>query len=95
MTDSDFNFNLNHRLERIEKILEALTKAQLDMTHSQGSIAEAQRALTHNLEQLTGIHGQLIKNQEQLNSHIASTNAAVERLERVLDYLLRRDGERL
>ncbi|MUG95462.1 hypothetical protein F7734_25100 [Scytonema sp. UIC 10036] len=54
---------------------------------SQQSLVESQRSLLQSMERLTVVEQQLPEQQ-------VSTNASVERLDRILDYLIRRDGER-
>lgn len=57
------------------------------MIQIQQTLAETQRSISQSVEQLTGV-------QTQLGENLACTNAAVERLDRLMDYLIKQDGER-
>ncbi|MBR8838712.1 MAG: hypothetical protein DSM106950_33095 [Stigonema ocellatum SAG 48.90 = DSM 106950] len=55
------------------------------MVTSQQALIESQRSLSQSMVRLITV-------QEQLAEQQSSSNAAVERLDRILDYLIRRDG---
>lgn len=63
------------------------TKTQQDLTTNLQSLSEHLKAFATSMEQISQIQMQMADNQSSLR-------AAIERIERVLDYLLRRDGER-
>ncbi|MEC4817458.1 MAG: hypothetical protein SAK29_29940 [Scytonema sp. PMC 1069.18] len=71
---------VTRRMDRVEEQVSQLAE-------SQQILVESQRTAFQSMERLTVV-------QEQLAEQQASTNAAVERLDRILDYLIRRDGER-
>ncbi|GAB1539519.1 hypothetical protein NUACC21_21860 [Scytonema sp. NUACC21] len=89
------------RVDRVEQQVSLLAESQQAIIETQRSTLESVGQLAQNTGQLAQNTGQLAQNmerltaiQQQLTEQQASTNAAVERLDRILDYLLRRDSER-
>jgi Ni,Fe-hydrogenase III large subunit len=84
---------LTQRVNQLEEQLEKLSQNALQTTEHVSLLVEAQQGflqreqnILQNLERLTVMTEQIIQQQ-------ASTNAAVERQERILDYLMGRDGK--
>jgi chromosome segregation ATPase len=78
---------LTRRVDRVEQQVESIAQQVSTLIDSQRTLTDSQQSLAQSMERLVAI-------QEQLAQQQASTNAAVERLDRILDYLIRRDGER-
>ena len=93
------------RLDRLERIVETgfsdiftslsflkerqeSSQRQIDnLVESQRQIIENQRAMMDSIERLANV-------QAETSERLASLGAAVERLDAILDYLIRRDSER-
>ena len=82
------------RIQRLEQFssdsaerIQTLETIALNQNDTQQTILETQATLARTAEQLTQQQEQLINNQ-------AETRAAIEKIDRVLDYLMRRDGNR-
>ncbi len=82
------------RIQRLEQFssdsaerIQTLETIALNQNDTQQTILETQATLARTAEQLTQQQEQLINNQ-------AETRAAIEKIDRVLDYLMRRDGDR-
>lgn len=71
---------LTRRIDRVEQQVTTLADSQIVLIDSQHSLSQS-------MERLTSV-------QERIAEQQAFTNAAVERLDRILDYLIRRDGDR-
>ncbi len=82
------------RIQRLEQFssdsaerIQTLETIALNQNDTQQTILDTQATLARTAEQLTQQQEQLINNQ-------AETRAAIEKIDRVLDYLMRRDGDR-
>ncbi|MGK7897706.1 MAG: hypothetical protein AB4372_29840 [Xenococcus sp. (in: cyanobacteria)] len=82
------------RLESLERLAEGLALNAQNQNNTQQSILETQTTLARTIEQVTQQQAQLIEQQAQLITNQAETRAAIEKIDRVLDYLMRRDGDR-
>ena len=80
------------RLESLDRLAEGLALNAENQNNTQQNILETQTTLARTIEQLTQQQGQLIQQQTQLVTNQAETRAAIEKIDRVLDYLMRRDG---
>ena len=76
--------------ERI-KILEMIAQNHSD---TQKIILDTQSRIATTQELLAQQQEQLVQQQEQLITNQAETRAAIEKIDRVLDYLMRRDSNR-
>ena len=70
------------------------------LIEAQKSSLEREKMITRQIERLVDIHSQQSQVMQKLTDglgrladNLASTNAALERIERVVDYLMKRDGE--
>ena len=99
----DFAVSLQQLTQRLNSVTGQMDRmvGQVDqvishmgtMTDSQRTLIENQRALLESQQSLTESMGQLASTViPQLQENQASTGAAIERLDRILDYLLRRDA---
>ncbi len=98
----------DERIERLADILENIAKSQGMLIHSveritetQARMADAQMQMSQYQPELTGAQAEiahsvarLTQSITQMQEVLASTTAAVERLDRLVDYLIRRDRER-
>lgn len=75
-------------VERITETQGRLADAHALLTQHQPEVSTAQAELAHSVAQLT-------RTVLQLRDMVVSTNAAVERLDRLMDFLMRRDLEHL
>lgn len=75
---------LLHSVERITDTQAKMADAQVQLTQYQPEITSAQADLAHSVAQLT----QTII---QVREMLISTTAAVERLDRLVDYLIQKD----
>jgi hypothetical protein len=93
------------RLERLDRLAEGLVINVQNQNETQRSVLETQVILTRTTEQrqeqLINNHERLIQQQERivlqqekLIQHQAETRAAIAKIDRVLDYLLKRDSDR-
>ncbi len=81
--------------------LETLRAKQIAfLIEAQKSSLEREKMITRQIERLAEIHSQQSQVMQKLTDglgkladNLASTNAALERMERVVDYLMKRDGE--
>ncbi len=80
------------RLESLDRLAEGLALNAQNQNNTQQNILETQTTLARTIEQLTQQQEQLIQQQAQLVTNQAETKAAIEKIDRVLDYLMRRDG---
>jgi hypothetical protein len=92
---------LTQRVNRLEEQLETLSKSTLQTAEHVYNLVENHQEFLHreqcflqNLERLSGATERLAQQQIKQTKQQASTNAALERQERVLDYLLRQGQER-
>jgi hypothetical protein len=92
---------LTQRVNRLEEQLETLSKNTLQTAEHVYSLVEnhqeflrREQCLLQNLERLSGAAERLAQQQIKQTKQQASTNAALERQERVLDYLLRQKPDR-
>jgi len=84
------------------KELQTIQDKQLAfLIEAQKSSLEREKMITRQLERLADIHSQqaevmqkLADSLGKLTDNLASANAAIERIERVVDYLMKRDGEK-
>lgn len=75
---------LTRRIDRVEEQIGTLSGKIEILTESQRLAIETQTILSENNNKLTNIS-------EQIAAKISSTSAVVERMDRILDYLVRRD----
>ncbi len=75
---------LTRRIDRVEEQIGTLSGKIEILTESQRLAIETQKILSENNNKLTNIS-------EQIAAKISSTSAVVERMDRILDYLVRRD----
>ena len=75
------------RLDSLDRLTESLALNAQNQNSTQQNILETQTTLARTIEQLTQQQAQLITNQ-------AETRAAIEKIDRVLDYLMKRDRDR-
>jgi uncharacterized protein YoxC len=92
---------LTQRVNCLEEQLETLSKSTLQTAEHVYSLVENHQEFLHreqcllqNLERLSGATERLAQQQIKQTKQQASTNAALERQERVIDYLLRQGKER-
>ncbi len=77
---------LIYSVERITETQARMADAQMQMSQYQPEITKAQADIAHSIAQLT-------QSISQMRDMLASTTAAVERLDRLVDYLIRRERE--
>ncbi len=96
------------RIDRLADVVENIAKGQgmliqsvERITETQGKLADAHALLTQHQPEVTTAQAeiahsvaQLTRTVLQLRDMVVSTNAAVERLDQLMDYLLQRDLER-
>lgn len=101
----DFAQSLNQLTHRVDRIAGQVDRVvgQFDQVVAHiGTLAESQRTLIDNQRTLIESQRSLAESMEQMTSTViprmrenqASTGAAIERLDRILDYLIRRDQDR-
>ncbi len=73
---------LECRQDKIVYIMEKMQEHQEKLTQSQQMLAQTQYRITESAEQSTGVQAQLAEN-------LASTYAAVERLDRLMDFVFK------
>lgn len=78
--------------DQVESNVERLSDSQGLYVGNQQAIEETMQRLTYNLEHMAKIQTRLVETVDQLSGQLSSTSAAVERLERLVDYLIRRDA---
>ena len=78
---------LKERQERLQTQQESSQRQIDNLVESQRQIIENQRAMMDSIERLANV-------QAETSERLASLGAAVERLDAILDYLIRRDAER-
>jgi hypothetical protein len=100
MTQSDSN-RLQRLLDRLESVDQLNAEQVSALIESHRASLEREKIFARQMERLTNIQAQqaemlhkLTDNMGKLVDHLGSANAAIERLDRVLDYLMRRDAER-
>jgi methyl-accepting chemotaxis protein len=91
--------------DRLDKLAEAvaqtsqnlhsITAAQLELVRTVERIVQSMDSLSDNQLNIAQSLEKLVNVQAQLAEHMACTNAATERLDRLMDYLIGRDGERI
>ena len=79
--------SLDRRVERMEILIEKVVRQISILVDHQHAVIDSQKGMSHNMERLTG---ELLP---KLTDKHVSTYAAMERFERVLDYLLRCNGK--
>ncbi|MEB3336099.1 MAG: hypothetical protein VKJ46_01460 [Leptolyngbyaceae bacterium] len=82
------------RLERLAGALEMNTQITANLAHGQKRITDIIERLATSQADLADSQAQLARIVERIDAKLDSTTAAVERLERIVDYLLRRDAEK-
>lgn len=85
---------LTYRLSQMEKHQEFLIQSQEKLLNNQETIGQSMTGMSQSSQQLLESITHLDRMRAQLTDNLGSTNAAVERLDRLVDYLIRRDGER-
>lgn len=73
--------------DRLITIVEQVSVNQQDIASQQGRLVKSNQNLVDNLESLVNIYNKMVDRQQE-------NKAATEHLERVVDYLLRRDKEK-
>ncbi len=82
------------RLENLSARVSKLEDRQERLFQVQEMIAQSHANLTNVVQRMTDAQMQLTQIAERFEARLSSTTAAVERLDRIIDYLIRRDGER-
>ncbi|KGF73535.1 hypothetical protein DO97_18725 [Neosynechococcus sphagnicola sy1] len=82
----------DQRLEQLVEIVETNTQVIAQLAQGQKSLTQMMEQLSHAQVGLAEAQVKLTQVVERMEVHVNSTNAAMERMERVVDYLLRRDG---
>lgn len=80
--------------EEIVKVVEQLGEQQARLIHTQGLSIENQADLTQSMRDLMTSQVELTQVLKSMGEQLASHKAALERLDCIMDYLIRRDGER-
>jgi ABC-type transporter Mla subunit MlaD len=90
--------NPDNRLDRIERLVEqnaeqiASIGSQLDRTQRQVDLnSQAIQVLIQTSQQTLDLQN---TERQQIDRTLLSINASLERIDRILDYLMRRDGDR-
>ncbi|MGK7933600.1 MAG: hypothetical protein AB4041_19510 [Microcystaceae cyanobacterium] len=101
---SPLNPTLNHITQQQEKLLncqegvlkvvEQMGQQQEKLIHTQGLSIQNQADLAHSMRQMMESQAQLTQVIKMMGEQIASNRAAIDRIECVMDYLMRQDGER-
>lgn len=86
MTDS----GSNDRLDRIERLIEENSQ---QIARTQQQVDANSRAITTLLQSSQQLITLQQQESQQFNQSLNSINAAIERIDRVMDYLLRQQGE--
>jgi phage-related tail protein len=81
----------HHRMMQIQDML---TESQDELSQNQRTMASTLERVMQSMEKMMGAQEHLVKSMTDVYRSMSSTNAALERMDRVLDYLMRRDGER-
>ena len=84
----------NDRMCALIDIIERIEKQHEALVNSQQRLTETQLGMTQSMERMSEIQERMAQVQERLAHNLASSDAAVERLDRLVDYLIRQDGER-
>ncbi|WP_036489715.1 hypothetical protein [Myxosarcina sp. GI1] len=89
------------RISRLESVasqnadnIETLAQFSRDSAARLRALETATLNLTDNQQNILGIQETQARTQQQLAENLAEIRAASEKYDRILDYLLRRDGER-
>lgn len=93
---------INVALSEITETMKAFASGIVELRDGQQIIIETQRTTLETVGRLTNTVGDLAQTVDNLaqtvdnlvTQEVPSLNAAVERLERIVDYLIRRDNER-
>jgi DNA repair exonuclease SbcCD ATPase subunit len=86
--------NLQEQQETSQRQIDSLIESQRQMLETQRSMLASIERLANSQEQLANSQERLINIQGENSERLASIGAAVERLDAILDYLIRRDSER-
>jgi DNA repair exonuclease SbcCD ATPase subunit len=91
---------LKERQERMQGQQESLqrqqesSQRQIDnLAESQRQVLEAQRSMIESIERLANVQVDTLERIASLAERLDSIGAAVERLDAIIDYLIRRDSE--
>lgn len=80
--------------QKMLSLFERMGLQQEKIIEAQGLLTENQANLANSIKQLAESQMQVTKIVESMDDKLNSTRAAVERLDRIMDYLMRRDTER-
>lgn len=81
------------RIERLENVVQSLARTQQQFQQNQERLQENQLQLQESQQQLQESQQQMQQNYQQLQENQRSTTAAIERMDRILDYLVRQEGQ--
>lgn len=82
---------INAALNQITETMQAFASGIVELRTSQQAVIETQRTTLEAVDRLTNtVEDYAVRSSQE----IASLTAAVERLDRIVDYLIRRDSER-
>jgi DNA-binding FrmR family transcriptional regulator len=90
--------NSSDRLDRIEALVESNAKSIQALSTTVASVQQQIVTVSTAVDGLAAIQQQLVQiieeDREDMREFRATTGAALERIDRVMDYLMRRDGEK-
>lgn len=80
--------------EKMLSLIERMGLQQEQIIEAQALLTENQASLANSIRQLADSQMQMTRVIENIQNQLDSTRAAVERLDCIMDYLMKRDGER-
>jgi ABC-type transporter Mla subunit MlaD len=95
---SDRLDNIDRRLEQLVAVTEAHSQQIESNAKSIEALSTTVTTVTRAVDGLASVQEQLVQiieeDREDMREFRATTGAALERIDRVMDYLMRRDGEK-
>jgi flagellar biosynthesis/type III secretory pathway chaperone len=85
---------VTNRLSQLERHQEILIQSQENLLNNQQTMGQSITGMTQSTQQLLESITHLDQMRAQLTDKVGSTSAAVERLDCVVDYLLKQDSQR-
>jgi hypothetical protein len=76
------------------KVVEQMGQQQEKLIHTQGLSIQNQADLANSMRQIMESQAQITQVVKMMGEQLASNRAAIDRLDCIMDYLIRRDGER-
>ena len=80
--------------EGVLKVIEQMGQQQEKLIHTQGLSIQNQADLAGSMRQMMDSQAQLTQVIKMMGEQLASNRAAIDRIECVMDYLMKKDGER-